>query len=86
MFVPTWLVFLFSGTVMAILVLLWGIKGHQFEDQERARYLPLSGLTAREIGTPPPARRGATYFILLALIALGPAVLVYTLATVARIG
>ncbi len=85
MFVPAWLVFLFSGTVMAILVLFWGIKNHQFEDQDRARYLPLAGLSAREIDAPSEPRRGLTYFIILGLIALGPAVLIYTLATVIRV-
>ncbi len=84
MFVPVWLIFLFSGTVMAILVLYWGIKNHQFDDQDRARYLPLAGVPARELANPPPARHGVTYYTFLILIALGPALLLWTLVTAVR--
>ena len=84
MFVPTWLIFLFSGTVMAILVLAWGIRNDQFDDQDRAKYLPLAGLPARELANPPTARRGVTYFTFLILLAVGPVVLLWTLATIAR--
>ena len=84
MFVPVWLIFLFSGTVMAILVLAWGIKNKQFDDQDRAKYLPLAGLPAHELANPPQTRRGVMYFTFLILMAVGPVVLLWTLATIAR--
>ena len=44
MFVPFWLIFLMSGLIMAVFSVAWGIRTRQFDDQERARFLPLTGL------------------------------------------
>ena len=44
MFVPFWLIFLVSGTLLAVLTIVWAIGSRQFDDQDRARYLPLAGL------------------------------------------
>lgn len=46
MFVPLWLYFLGTGTVMAVVTLVWAVRSRQFDDQERARYLPLADLPA----------------------------------------
>ncbi len=70
MFVPVWLVFLASGTLMAIVTLVWSIRNHQFEDQERARYLPLTDLTAEELARSPSVRRSASYFGLISILTL----------------
>ena len=52
MFVPVWVIFLASGTLMAVLAIVWAIRSDQFEEQDRARYLPLAGLSAMT-GSPP---------------------------------
>jgi nitrogen fixation-related uncharacterized protein len=57
MFVPFWLIFLVSGLVMAVFSVAWGIRSRQFDDQERARFLPLAGLEATE--SKPKAAAGA---------------------------
>ena len=44
MFVPVWIIFLFTGLVMAIFAVTWGIRSRQFDDQQRARFLPLVGM------------------------------------------
>ena len=49
MFVPFWIIFLASGLIMAIFSVAWGIRTRQFDDQERARFLPLAGLPRSEI-------------------------------------
>jgi len=54
MFVPLWVWYLVTGTAMALAVLAWALRTHQFEDQDRARYLPLADLTDRELAAPPP--------------------------------
>jgi len=79
MFVPVWLVFLASGTLMAIVTLVWSIRNHQFDDQERARYLPLTDLSAEELARPPRVRRGANYFGLISILALNAVVIGFTL-------
>lgn len=56
MFVPLWLIFLLSGLAMAVLTVVWAIRSHQFDDPQRARYLPLVGLTPDELGAPPASR------------------------------
>jgi len=82
MFVPVWIVFLLSGTAMAVVVLLWAMRTRQFDEQQRARYLPLVGLTAEELAAPPPIRRGASFVALLTILAVGTLVLGLTLMKV----
>lgn len=84
MFVPVWLVFLTSGTLMAIGAIVWAIRSDQFEEQDRARYLPLVGLSAQEMRERPPIRRGASFFAILAIFVSGLATLILTLALVLK--
>ena len=51
MFVPVWVIFLFTGLVMAVFAVTWGIRSRQFDDQQRARFLPLVGMDRGEIDT-----------------------------------
>jgi|OpeIllAssembly_1097287.scaffolds.fasta_scaffold107704_4 hypothetical protein len=75
MFVPLWLCYLVTGTVMAVLVLAWALGTHQFEDQDRARYLPLADLSPAELAAPPPdparVRPVRLAFALALLLGLG---------------
>jgi nitrogen fixation-related uncharacterized protein len=84
MFVPVWLFFLATGTLMALLVLSWAIRTGQFEDQDRARYLPLCGLPDAEPGLRPPARRRIARLGVLAILASGAVALASTLWVVLR--
>lgn len=83
-FVPLWLVFLASGTLMALLALLWGVRSRQFDDQERARYIPLVDLTAEELAAAAPARRVANRYGLLAVLLSGALAIAAALAVVLR--
>ena len=80
MFVPVWLVFLGSGTLMAVIVLVWSIRSHQFEDQDRARYIPLVGMEPEELAQEPRHRRGATYWGLVSIFVVNAVVIALTLA------
>jgi nitrogen fixation-related uncharacterized protein len=84
MFVPVWMIFLASGTLMAVLVIVWAIRSDQFEEQDRARYLPLVGLSATEMAEQPPIRRGASFYGILAIVACGVVTLAATLALVLK--
>ena len=69
MFVPLWIIFLFTGLLMAVFAVTWGIRGRQFDDQDRARFLPLVGLAAEEIErTPGPHRAEKRAMIVLCVV------------------
>ena len=85
MFVPLWMVFLISGTLMAVLAVLWAISSHQFDDQERARFLPLHDLTAADYAeVAAPRTRGLGYYVTLILVSIGVMSLILTLVTVLK--
>jgi nitrogen fixation-related uncharacterized protein len=84
MFVPAWLIFLASGTAMAVLFVLWAIRTDQFEEQDRARYLPLVGLSAKEMSEQPPVRRGASFYAILTIFVCGIVTMAATLAAVLK--
>ncbi len=71
MFVPLWLIFLGSGLLMAVLTVVWAIRTHQFDDQNRARFLPLTGMTEEELTQEPKRRFRAEYIGTWTMVALG---------------
>jgi nitrogen fixation-related uncharacterized protein len=75
MFVPLWLIFLVSGLAMSIFAVVWGIRSRQFEDQDRARYLPLVGLTSEELAAQPKDTHRVDYAAMCAMLAVGLAAL-----------
>ena len=84
MFVPMWLIFLTSGTILAVVTLVWALKTRQFEDQNRARYLPLAGLSREQLADPPPIKHGASFWGIICVFIAGMLVLGLTLAAVIR--
>lgn len=82
MFIPLWLVYLFSGTIMAVLTLLWAVRGHQFEDQDRARFIPLANLTPAEMVAPVRRAPVSARIAIFGIVALGIGTLLWTLAVV----
>ena len=84
MFVPVWLIFFGTGTLMAVCTVAWSIKTRQFDDQDRARYLPFSGLSPEELKEKPPVRRGPGFFAIMFVMFLGLSSIVLCLALVIR--
>jgi nitrogen fixation-related uncharacterized protein len=82
MFIPLWLTFLASGTVMAVLTLLWAIRSRQFDEQDRARYIPLQDLSAGELAAAPPPRQRAGRLGIAVIVACGALAILSTLALV----
>jgi hypothetical protein len=82
MFVATWLTFLLTGVGMAVLVAVWAVRTRQFEESDRARYLPLGDLGAAELGERPPVRHGATFYANLLVVLTGLAMVGLTLSVV----
>ena len=82
-FVPLWLIFLASGLVISVLALLWASRTRQFEQQDRARFLPLHGLEARAYARDAgPRRAGAGTWVTLTLTGLGGVLIWATLLLV----
>ena len=85
MFVPLWLIFLVSGTLLAVITIIWAIGARQFEDQDRARFLPLAGLRPDDYRPRRrERRRGPGYYVTAFLVAAGASVIWVTLYYVAR--
>jgi cbb3-type cytochrome oxidase maturation protein len=47
--------YMVSGALVAALAVVWAVRSRQFEDQDRARFLPLRDLGERELASPPRA-------------------------------
>lgn len=75
MFVPLWLIFLSSGLIMAVFTVHWASRTRQFEDQHRARYLPLVGLSREEMLYTPKKNFRAERVGLWTLLTVGLAAL-----------
>ena len=71
MFVPVWLGFVVTGLVMAAVTVAWAIRTKQFDDQERARFLPLRGLSAEELERPAPRAHVMNRVGMYALLTFG---------------
>ena len=84
MFVPIWIIFLFTGLVMAIFAVTWGIRAKQFDDQQRARFLPLVGMDTSE--TPPVSakKHRAEFVAVWMLVATGVSALISGLVMALR--
>lgn len=82
MFVAFWLFFLASGLVLAAGTVAWGIRSRQFEEQDRARYLPLSDLSAEDYARPIAAgARTSARLVTGTLLVAGGLAAAATLAT-----
>ena len=84
MFVPVWIIFLFTGLLMAIFAVGWGIRSKQFDDQQRARFLPLTGLSRRDLDAGPERAHRAELAAIWMLVAVGLCALLSGLITALR--
>jgi len=84
MFESVWIAFLVTGLFMAVGAVVWGVRTRQFEEQDRARFLPLFGLSEAELDEPPTPKHGPSFFANLSIIFLGLGVLAVTLVLVVR--
>jgi nitrogen fixation-related uncharacterized protein len=84
MFLLTWLVFLVSGVLMALGAVLWAVQSRQFEETDRARYLPLHDLSAVELAAAAPPRSRFFFYGNLAVLVSGALAIVVTLVLVLR--
>ncbi len=80
MFVALWLSFLLTGIAMAVGVVIWAVKTRQFEEQERARYLPLD--TPDDLAAPPPVKATPNMLANLSIITIGLVAIAITLRIV----
>ncbi len=71
MFVPFWIIFLASGLIMAVFSVAWGIRARQFDDQDRARFLPLADLPRSEMTRAPAKAFKAEYAAICVVLLMG---------------
>jgi cbb3-type cytochrome oxidase maturation protein len=43
MYFPYFITYMAAGLIVGVLVFVWALKNGQFQDQDRARFLPLHG-------------------------------------------
>ena len=71
MYYPYFLAYMVSGFVISLIVLLWALKNDQFQEQQRARFLPLEeGLEAEPLKVSKIGRIEAYALIVLASLGL----------------
>jgi hypothetical protein len=70
-FVPLWAIFLVSGLTMAVLTVIWAIRSRQFEEQGRARFIPLAGMSDQELQARPVRTHRAEILGVWALVVVG---------------
>ena len=84
MFLRTWLVFLISGVLFASLAVLWAVRSRQFEETDRARYIPLRDLGPEPLTVVSVPRRRLFLFGNLAVLLSGALAILLTLVLVLR--
>lgn len=65
------LIYLATGSVFAMLVLIWAVRTRQFEQQERARWLALRGLTDEELAHPPSRKLTPSVGMVFVILGVG---------------
>lgn len=68
--------YLIGGGSFALFVIFWALKSRQFQDQDRAKWLPLKDLTDEELANPPKKRVTASVAMIFVVLAAGASSLV----------
>ena len=84
MYFPYFMTYMIAGFVISVAVFFWAVKAGQFKEQQRARYLPLEGMSGD--GTVKAARFARLQTVLLfgfacAGVATTVGVLIYSVLT-----
>ena len=64
MYFPYFITYMVIGLVLSVIVFLWALKNGQFQDQQRARYLPLEEEIVSAPATMSRFRRIEPYLVL----------------------
>lgn len=82
MYFPYFVAYITIGVAVSLLMFFWAVKSGQFQDQQRARYLPLRGDEAAPPVKTTRAHRLEVYglfFLAIAGLSASAAVLLYAL-------
>jgi cbb3-type cytochrome oxidase maturation protein len=71
------IVYLIGGAAFALFVLVWALRSRQFQEQERAKWLPLRDLEDDEVDRPPPKRVTPSVFMIFVILVAGLGVLAH---------
>ena len=71
MFLNLWILFACFGIIFSILLFIWAVKKGQFEEQERARFLPLKDIDDDEkLEKPGRGFSETMLFVIIAVLGL----------------
>lgn len=71
------ILYLAGGLCFALVVIFWALRSRQFQEQDRARWLPLRDLSETELQRPPNKRITASVAMIFVILLAGAAVLVH---------
>ncbi len=65
------LIYLLVGGVFAVSVLVWALSSRQFDEQDRARFLPLRDLCPQELAEPPERKITPSVAMIFVILVCG---------------
>ncbi len=71
------IIYLIGGVSFAMFVLIWALKSRQFQEQDRAKWLPLRDLSSEELDNPPAKRVTPSVAMIFVVLAAGLGVFVH---------
>lgn len=71
MYFPYFVAYIVAGLTVSLALFFWGLRNGQFQDQQRARYLPLRGETGRPAAPAHASRLKQWELYALFLLAVG---------------
>jgi nitrogen fixation-related uncharacterized protein len=71
------IIYLIGGVSFAVFVLVWALGSKQFQEQDRARFLPLRDLSDEELNQPPARRIPPSVAMIFVVLLVGVGVMVH---------
>jgi cbb3-type cytochrome oxidase maturation protein len=79
------IIYLFSGLCFCLFVIIWAVRSHQFQDQDRAKWLPLRDLSDEELNRAPAKRITPSVGMIFVVLLSGVGVLVHLAVRLAQL-
>lgn len=80
------IVYLVAGISFAMFVLIWALKSRQFQEQDRAKWLPLRDLSEEELERPPNKRITPSVAMIFVILISGLGVFAHLVIRLLTVG
>ena len=80
------IIYLIGGVSFAMFVLIWALRSRQFQEQDRAKWLPLRDLSPDELDHPPAKRITASVAMIFVVLLAGLGVFAHLVIRLVAIG